>query len=336
MSQRIELVRARGVAGEQLAFAAEAVAHWTGVPIHAHAVAAGFCARAGDLDAARRHLQTVADLGGWQSETSYLRAVFVRELAEAAVAVADQALCAQLLDHLAPLAHTCGVNASVVAFSGSLAEPAGRLAAALGEPQRAATFARLASDAHQRLGASGWLARMPGAGAPSTADATLRRTGAAWEITYGGRVATVAHCLGLADLAHLISVAGRDVHVLDLVDSGDRSGSSGALADRTAIAAYRRRIAELGNSPDEATEREALLAELSRVTGRSGRARPFANTPTERARKAVSARVRDAIRRIEADLPELGAHLDRSVVTGTYCRYRTDEAVRWDVRAQSV
>jgi hypothetical protein len=46
--------------------------------------------------------------------------------------------------------------------------------------------------------------------------------------------------------------------------------------------------------------------------------------------------VRDAIRRVEAELPELGAHLDRSVVTGTYCRYRTEEGVRWDVRGQSV
>ena len=56
MSQRLELVRARGLPEELAAFAAEAVAHWTGAPVHAHAVAAGFCARAGDLESARHHV----------------------------------------------------------------------------------------------------------------------------------------------------------------------------------------------------------------------------------------------------------------------------------------
>jgi hypothetical protein len=345
MSQRVELVRARADADEQHAFAAEAVAHWTGVPIHAHAVAAGFSARAGDLDGARRHLRTVIDLGGWRAETSYLRAVFIRELAQAAIAVEDAELCTDLLGYFEPLAHTCGVNASVVAFSGSLADHAARLAAALGHVDRAAVLLDLASTAYRGLGAAGWLAALsshetaqPETAQPGTACAALRRTGRGWEIVFSGRSVTVAHSRGLADLAHLIAAADRDVHVLDLVDSADRSGSGGVLADDTAIGAYRRRIAELDGIPGEAAaaERAALIAEVSRVTSLSGRARPFANTPAERARKAVSARVRDAIRRIEADRPELGAHLDRSVVTGTYCRYRTEEGVSWDVRGQSV
>jgi hypothetical protein len=53
--------------------------------------------------------------------------------------------------------------------------------------------------------------------------------------------------------------------------------------------------------------------------------------PTERARKAVTARVRDAIRRLEPLLPELAAHLQRTIVTGTYCRYRDDRSTTWDV-----
>jgi hypothetical protein len=35
----------------------------------------------------------------------------------------------------------------------------------------------------------------------------------------------------------------------------------------------------------------------------------------------VTARIRDAIRRIRHALPELGTHLDRSIRTGTTCRY---------------
>ena len=39
--------------------AALAIEWWVGAPAHAHAIAAGFLARAGDLDAARRELDTV-------------------------------------------------------------------------------------------------------------------------------------------------------------------------------------------------------------------------------------------------------------------------------------
>jgi hypothetical protein len=53
---------------------------------------------------------------------------------------------------------------------------------------------------------------------------------------------------------------------------------------------------------------------------------------SERARKAVTARVRDAIHRIGAVLPDLGAHLDRSVLTGTTCRYAPTEPVSWTLR----
>ena len=45
----------------------------------------------------------------------------------------------------------------------------------------------------------------------------------------------------------------------------------------------------------------------------------------------MSARIRDAVRKLAAVLPELAAHLDRTLVTGTYCRYRPD-GTRWTIR----
>lgn len=41
----------------------------------------------------------------------------------------------------------------------------------------------------------------------------------------------------------------------------------------------------------------------------------------ERARKAVAWRIRDALRKITAAHPELGAHLDDTITTGTFCAY---------------
>ena len=72
MAQRLELVRARAVPDDLLEFGEAAVEHWTGAPVHAHAIAAGFCARAGDLPRARHHAAIVADLGSWRRRSLLL------------------------------------------------------------------------------------------------------------------------------------------------------------------------------------------------------------------------------------------------------------------------
>ncbi len=351
MSQRLELVRARGHAGELSTFAADAISHWTGAPIHAHAVAAGFLARAGDLDAARHHVAMVVDLGTWRADRSYLWSVFVRELAHAAVALGDQDLCAQLLDDLHPLAGSCGVNGAVVAFAGSHAHTAGLLAAALGQPDTSRALLEQASATYQRLGATAWFAdvcRDLAATFPTSdalgASASMQRRRGVWHVTFGGREATVPHTKGLADIARLLAAPGIEIHVLDLIDAADRSGRGGDVVDRHALDAYRQRLAHIEEEADEAArhhddersarleaERQALLDELRRITGVGHRPRQFANHPAERARKAVTARVRDAIRKLDPLLPELAAHLERTIVTGTYCRYRADGATAWGI-----
>lgn len=117
------------------------------------------------------------------------------------------------------------------------------------------------------------------------------------------------------------------------------------MLDASARTAYRRRLAELDEDLDAARsdndqgrvrqlddERSALISELNRAAGLGGRARALGSSTTERARKAVTARLRDAIGRICAVLPELGTHLDRSVVTGTSCRYEPAQQVTWTLK----
>ncbi len=159
MSQRLELVRARGIPDELLEFAGAAASHWTGAPIHAHAIAAGFCARAGDLPAARHHVTIVSDLGSWDADRYYFWSVGVRELARAAIALGDRSMCAELLADLAPIAGTCGVNGAVVAFAGSHGHAAGLLAAHLGDV-RSGVFLAGAAGVYQRLGAHSHLAEL--------------------------------------------------------------------------------------------------------------------------------------------------------------------------------
>lgn len=364
MSQRLEIVRARNDPGELRDMAAEAVRWWIGAPAHAHAVAAGFAARAGDLGTARRELDTVLALD-WRTDRSYLWSVFVGEMTTAAIALGDRPLCERLLDDLQPIADTCAVNGALVCFMGAHAHRVGLLHAALGRPEPARQALQHALDIHRRLNARIWLAEtnhalaglggpdaaqharqvsaVRGLRSPSTVDVAagaprLRRVGDMWEASYRGQVAYLRDAKGLHDLAALLANPGVDLPALRLagteLSDSRLTARNDPILDRTALTAYRQRLADLDAelaaaradadlaSQRRATdEREQLLGELRRATRPDGTSRAISTTSAERARKAVTARLRDAIRRITDALPELGIHLDRSIRTGTACRY---------------
>ena len=339
MSQRLEVVRALGGPEELRAMATEAIDWWVGAPAHAHAVAAGFLAKAGDLDACRRELDTVLALDDWRADRSYLWSVFVGQVAAAAIAVRDLDLCRRLVDDLRPLRSACAVNGALVCFMGAHAHHLGLLQVALGDRAGAGRMLTEALRIHQRLGARVWEAETAAALRELEAGGvSMQQKGGVWEIAFAGHAGAVRHSKGLQDLAFLVARPGVDVPALDLMGAADPSPGPGSTADpvldRTALAAYRSRLADLddelaaaqhdrdrGRADRASTEREQLLSELRRSTRPGGSSRGWDNRDAERARKAVSARIRDAISRIDAVLPELATHLDRSVTTGMACRY---------------
>ncbi|WP_203905438.1 ATP-binding protein [Virgisporangium aliadipatigenens] len=346
MSQRLEVIRVRADPVQLRETADAAVRWWIGVPAHAHAVAAGFRARAGDLDAARREVDTVLALPDWRTDRSYLWSVFVGELVAAATALDDRVLCERLLEDLLPVAHTCVVNGALVCFMGAHAHRVGLLYAALNQQELAGHWLERALDIHRRLGARLWqdesraaLERLPGRpGRPPTHEG-LHLIGDMWQASFGGRTVYLPDAKGLHDLAALLAAPGVEVPALRLLDNAGSAPTtaptpSEPVLDRAALAAYRRRLAELDNELDDARtmtdaarlrratdEREYLLAELRRATRPGGRSRTLGSTTAERARKAVTARIRDAIRRITKVHPDFGRHLDRTVRTGANCRY---------------
>ncbi len=187
----------------------------------------------------------------------------------------------------------------------------------------------------------------PSAAPPATAPATglLRRDGAFWTVGWRGREAVIPAVKGIADLAVLLGQPEREVHALDLVGAGAAPRSDlGEVIDPAAKEAYRKRLRVLDDELEEAeatgdvagseaaaTEREFLLAELGAAYGLGGRARR-AGDPAERARTTVTSRIRDAIARIDAELPDLGRHLRASVRTGTYCCYSPETPTVWEAR----
>ena len=115
------------------------------------------------------------------------------------------------------------------------------------------------------------------------------------------------------------------------------------MLDAPARAAYRQRLHDLEAELAEATEWadagraarlreeiEFLGEELSSAYGLGGRVRK-AGDVGDRARKAVTSRIRESIDRIGKEHAALARHLENAIRTGTFCSYRPDRPLRWVV-----
>ena len=276
--------------------------------------------------------------------------------AELAAAVADRRRCTALYEQLLPMADEFAVVGAAVFTTGPVALQLGLLAAALGRWDDAARHLGHAVTWCDRLGARlhgdrarAELARLPTTRARADGHdepSEFRRDGEVWTLVFAGRRAQLRDAKGLRDLAVLLAAPGQEVAAADLVTGGAQPvqafGSDPVLDDR-ARAEYRARLADLDDelaqadahhdierSARLAAERDALIDELARATGLGGRRRRLGDA-TERARTTVTARIRDAIGRIERAHPELGRHLRAGIVTGTRCAYRPAETVRWSI-----
>jgi tetratricopeptide (TPR) repeat protein len=183
------------------------------------------------------------------------------------------------------------------------------------------------------------------AATPSPDKNEFRQQGDVWNVSFGARRASARDSKGIRDIARLLAQPGREIPALDLAASVTPPAHRdlGETVDARARAAYKTRLVELEAELDDAdatgdiarsalaqAERDALLEQLSSAYGLAGRPRRTGD-PAERARTAVTARIRDAIRRIEALHPELGRHLSHSVRTGSLCSYDPDPPIRWEL-----
>jgi predicted ATPase len=182
---------------------------------------------------------------------------------------------------------------------------------------------------------------------PPPAAPSMVLEGDVWTLSYEGEAVRLRDSRGLRFIATLLADPGRELHVLDLAaPAAGRavSGDAGAAIDPAARDAYRRRVEELrgviddaqaGGDPERAArareELEFIARELAAAYGLRGTARRL-DDPAERARKAVTNRIRDSLARIEAGQPALGRHLKASIRTGSFCSYQPERPVAWDVR----
>lgn len=209
---------------------------------------------------------------------------------------------------------------------------------------------RRAADVAEHLQGGG---RRPPVAAASSEVAVFRAIGGLRTVRFRGDEVVVRDLVGFRHIERLLAAPGREVHVLDLVaaeraaaPAGESAGESvedvhrsdGGIPvlDEQALAAYRRRLAEVDEDIEEAArhhdtarleraqfDREYLIAEISRAVGLGGRLRTTGGD-TEKARSSVARSIRYALGLLAEQHPIIAAHLDRSVRTGTHCRYEPD------------
>ncbi|MFD2093120.1 ATP-binding protein [Blastococcus deserti] len=274
------------------------------------------------------------------------------QLAEAAVLAGARKEAETLYGQLRPYADLFCVEGIGAAVTGSVSWYLAMLARFLGHDAEARAYEVQARAAHQRVGLVG----DPPALAPpqparelapsaAPAPASLVREGVTWAATYAGRTVRLRDSKGLGDIAVLLSRPDQDVHCLELMGAADVGAEPGPAIDQQARRAYERRILELQEEADDAradndparaerveAELDALVQQLAEAFGLSSRGRATGSA-VERARSAVGWRLRAAVRNAAELHPELGRHLKHAVRTGTWCSYRPEAPVRWEIRA---
>jgi tetratricopeptide (TPR) repeat protein len=271
-------------------------------------------------------------------------------LAAAAVVFAVAGSDAQrswVYERLRPYAGTHVVVGGCASYHAAVDHHLGALAASLGDTAAAEAHFRAALAMHERLGAAGWARLSEQAltgllAAPASRAANeMRLVNGVRLLCYEGKQVQLPDSKGLGDIATLIEAHGAGVHVLTLV--GHRLARMGAdpVLDEKAKAAYKARLAGLAGEIEDAedagspgraealrSERAALIRELAAAAGLGRRDRKLGDE-AERARKTVSARVRDALAKIGQAHHELADHLRSSLRMGTLCSYSPAEPVTW-------
>jgi tetratricopeptide (TPR) repeat protein len=345
-----------GNAGTALTRWDELMRHWPDYTAMTRMPRAAMLWHAGEVDAARATVDQVRieEVTEESFGAEWLECLAM--LGDVVGRLEGHALAPRLYEELLPHRRRFaidGIGGHVVCV---VEHPLALLARALGRNETREHF-DAAIEAYRRVGATLLLSQaLADAGDTPAAPSPLgerhgefRRDGDVWIVGYEGRSVQLRHTKGMADIARLLAQPGREIQALDLMSDGAPTLTSAGIEalDEQARAAYKRRLVELESELESAdaeadiarsellgAEREAVLAELSGAYGIGGRTRR-AGGSADRARSAVTQRIKDALGRIARAHPEAGRHLQRSLRTGTFCVYEPDGPVSWaqDLRA---
>lgn len=162
-----------------------------------------------------------------------------------------------------------------------------------------------------------------------------------WHLQYAGKRTTVKDVKGLHDIAKMLAQPGKEFHCAELMGVTLQDGDAPNILDQKARKEYQQRVRDLQSEIADAEDRndlqyaadlqaeyETLIGHLSSSLGLSNAPRKT-KTHVERARSAVTWRIRSAIQKVGEVHDTLGRHLDQSVKTGTLCSYHPEKPIDW-------
>jgi TolB-like protein/tetratricopeptide (TPR) repeat protein len=172
-------------------------------------------------------------------------------------------------------------------------------------------------------------------------ESVFRRDGNLWSVQFDGLALQLLDMKGFHDLAELFAHPHEPIHCLDLAGRASESSGADAMLDARARQELTARARALQSEVEEAeklhdggrlekarAELEQIVGTLSQALGLAGKPRRFGSA-VERARTAVTWRIRSAIKKVVAVHPALGRHLENAVRTGSYCSYAPEKPVEW-------
>jgi TolB-like protein/Tfp pilus assembly protein PilF len=183
-----------------------------------------------------------------------------------------------------------------------------------------------------------------GASQPEGASVPMfRKNDALWHLCFDGTSVQLPEIKGFFDIARLLAAPGEEIHCQTLMGRPVETGLETDVIDEKARKAYGARIETLRAEIDEAEanndliraeglnkELDQLIEHLSRAMGLGRRTRQI-NPTHERARAAVTWRIRAAIRKVAESHAALGRHLGNSIKTGIRCTYAPEKNVQWEL-----
>jgi len=162
-----------------------------------------------------------------------------------------------------------------------------------------------------------------------------------WEYCFDGKKGYLAEAKGFHDIYKLIMNPRQPFHCTELMEVAVVEEGT-PLIDAEAKRQYQQKIRDIQKDISEAEEYndyarsaqlhmayEEVLSHLSKSLGLRGVPREKGNT-VEKARSAITWRIRNSISKIEKVNAPLGKHFSNSIKTGTFCAYSPEQDIDWN------
>lgn len=173
-------------------------------------------------------------------------------------------------------------------------------------------------------------------------EAIYIQKGDMWHMSFSGQSVNLKDAKGFHDIFKLLSNPDREFHCMELMGATSNENAVTATLDHKAKSEYQKQLKKLSIEIEDAKELQnyerlsnlqheydTLLEHLSQSLGLAGKPRQL-GSPVEKARSAVTWRIRSAIKKIKTVHPNLAKHLSKSISTGTSCSYKPELEINWN------